>query len=133
MHSGAQQWRPSRARSKSELPRRQANEATNEKKRAVQMNKIIQVMVSVMLALPVIATSTDVRAQTAQTSVTITASGTTVFTCGSTYQGVAVTCTGGTGVSTRPVRAREIDAQFAITGMVLVLGCLAILRARKRP
>jgi len=42
-----------------------------------------------------------------------------------------VTCNGTLG-PTKPVGAPEIDVQFAATGLVFVLGCLAILRGRKR-
>ena len=96
------------------------------------MNNPVRVMVGLVLMLPLIAAPTTIRAQTAENAVTSDIS--TPFKCGSTYNGVAVTCTSstGTGVSPTPTRAPEIDMGLATSGLVFVLGCLAILRGRKR-
>jgi hypothetical protein len=88
-----------------------------------------------VLALPLVAAPTISRAQATESStVTVATTGSsTVFTCGSSYNGVAVICNGASsGGTTRPVRAAEIDLAFAASGVVFVLGCLAILRGRKR-
>ncbi len=53
------------------------------------------------------------------------------FTCGEVVSGYAVTCT--TWPTTRTtVSAPEIDASMAVSGSMFVMGCLAILHARKR-
>jgi len=56
------------------------------------------------------------------------------FTCGQVVSGYTVSCT--TNPPTNPpnprVSAPEIDASGAVNGTVLVMGCLAILHARRR-
>jgi len=52
------------------------------------------------------------------------------FTCGQVVSGYTVTC------STTPIKttvsAPEIDTSLAVSGAMFVMGCLAILRGRKR-
>lgn len=55
------------------------------------------------------------------------------FTCGEVVGGVTVGCNTTTPPPPKsPVSAPEIDASGAVNGTVLVLGCLAILHARRR-
>ena len=53
-----------------------------------------------------------------------------MFACGEVVRGHTITCTVSRSKAT--VAAPEIDPGLAITGMLLVLGCLAVLRGRKR-
>ncbi len=52
------------------------------------------------------------------------------FACGEVVRGYSVTCT--TGPTRRSVSAPEIDTSVAVSGTMFVMGCLAILRGRKR-
>ena len=54
------------------------------------------------------------------------------FTCGEVVGGVTVGCNTTPPPPKSPVSAPEIDASGAVNGTVLVLGCLAILHARRR-
>ena len=95
------------------------------------MKSLVPAGICLLLVLLLVSTPMIGRAQTVQSSVT-TSGSQAVFVCGGTYNGVSVTCTGGTGGTTTAHGAPEIDLQFAASGLVFIFGCLAILRGRKR-
>jgi hypothetical protein len=95
------------------------------------MKSLVHAVISLLLVLPIVAAPMIGRAQTVEPSATT--SSVPVFVCGGTHNGVAITCTGtGTGGTTKRLHAPEIDIQFAVSGLVLIFGCLAILRGSKR-
>jgi hypothetical protein len=53
------------------------------------------------------------------------------FTCGEVVGGVTIPCTT-TPPNKPPVSAPEIDTSGAVSGTMFVMGCLAILHARRR-
>jgi hypothetical protein len=54
-----------------------------------------------------------------------------MFVCGEVGRGYRVTCAHRLTKAT--VAAPELDTSFVVTGMLLVLGCLAVLRGRRQP